>query len=186
MPDFILTKHCYGCKKIKRLRDFGRNKQSKDGLMGKCKECRNADQREYNKTEAGRKYNREYIKNYLTIEKNRKRVRATHARFRRTEKYKVIKRRYYYSEKGQAAAKKATEKAKESKRAKARQAVNHAVENGKIPRASDMQCQYPNNECEGRIEYHHHKGYSLAYYLDIIPLCRKHHCLVEGMNYHSV
>jgi len=39
-------KYCKQCKKWKILLEFGKNKNSKDGLTYKCKECRNFNQTE--------------------------------------------------------------------------------------------------------------------------------------------
>lgn len=55
---------------------------------------------------------------------------------------------------------------------RARVAVNRAVMNGKIPRASDLPCA----ECGGKArEYHHHAGYDRANWLNVKPTCTQCH-----------
>ena len=53
-------------------------------------------------------------------------------------------------------------------------AVSYAVEFGYLPHISNRICI----SCGKRAEhYHHHKGYSKAFKLDVIPLCHKCHML---------
>lgn len=55
---------------------------------------------------------------------------------------------------------------------KARMVVNNAVRDGKIPKASVLQCA----ECgESAKQYHHHRGYEEENWLNVIPLCRECH-----------
>jgi len=154
---------CTKCKKEKDESQFGKSSRSKDGLTYWCADCRKKATDYY--------------------QEHRERTLKTHAKHRQTDKYKATKQRYYYSEKGQAAAKRWQEKAKESGKAKARQAVNHAVENGKIPRASECKCAMNDGTCNGPIEYHH-KSYSKKNWLNVVPLCRKHHLLLHGIDCH--
>lgn len=58
---------------------------------------------------------------------------------------------------------------------KARLAVGHAVEYGRIPPARELLCAYCG---EPAYEYHHHRGYARKYWLDVIPLC--HPCHTEA------
>jgi len=53
---------------------------------------------------------------------------------------------------------------------RARDAVKHAVQRGKMPGIATQKCQ----ECSTQaVIYHHHKGYAKEYRLDVIPLCSK-------------
>ena len=62
---------------------------------------------------------------------------------------------------------------------KARTAVTHAIRDGKLPRANILGCSYCTKQAE---QYHHHKGYTKKYRLDVIPICRKCHCLYSHSN----
>lgn len=52
------TKRCFRCKEIKPISEFGRDRRSKDGLNGCCKDCKKL----YNA--AQKEYLREYMKTY--------------------------------------------------------------------------------------------------------------------------
>ena len=55
---------------------------------------------------------------------------------------------------------------------RARWAVNHKIENGKLPRINTQYCA----ECgKQAIHYHHHNGYDPEHYLDVVPLCADCH-----------
>ncbi len=168
-------KHCTKCDNWKNESEFGKDRQTKDDLKCWCKECRNRLQRAFGKTEKGRAID----KRGKQTEQARKNARINNAQFRKTAKYKIIKRRYYHSEKGRAAANRALEKARLSEKFNARQAVGHAIEKGKLPPAKTQTCKMSDGSCEGRLEYHHYKGYAKKHWLDVIPLCRKHHYITE-------
>jgi len=157
-------KRCSKCGIEKDESEFGILSNSKDGLAYRCKVC-----------------NREMARVYR--ETHREQIRKTQAKYRQTKKYKATRRRYYYSEKGQAAAKRWMQKAKDTGKAKAREAVNHAVEKGYMPRASECKCAMDDGTCYGPMEYHH-KSYSKNNWLNVVPLCRKHHLLLHGIDCH--
>lgn len=159
-------KFCPACGEMKSIEEFGILRSSIDGLSYNCKECLRAR-----------------VKKWLDNPENRKKHNRKAAIYRRTERGKATKKKYYHSEKGQEAYKRYNQ---ETKRKKAREAVNHAVEEGKLPRVDTQKCSMGDGDCEGRIEYHHHKGYNKNHWLDVIPLCRKHHCIIDGNNYHEV
>lgn len=158
-------KTCTKCKKEKDESQFGKLKSGKNGLNPRCKECQ-----------------RKKIGEWFSRPGSKEKVNKNAAKYRRTKKGKATKKRYYNSPKGQKTYRKYNEA---SKQKLARQAVNHAIEEGKIPAAKELTCVI-NDCCEGRMEYHHHKGYNKKNWFDIIPLCRKHHCLIDGHNYHSL
>jgi hypothetical protein len=157
-------KTCKKCNIEKDKSQFGRLKGGKDGLNPRCKKCQ-----------------REKMREWLSRPGKREQANKNAARFRRTEKGKTARSRYYKSPKGQSVYKKYNER---SKSKHAREAVNHAVEAGKIPAAKKLTCII-NENCKGRMEYHHHKGYHKKNWFDVIPLCKKHHCIMHGMNYHD-
>lgn len=158
-------KYCPKCDNLKNENEFGKLKSSKDGFSYICKECL-----------------RNKMKSWLSNPKNRQSHNAKAAKYRRTEQGKATKKKYYNSKKGQEVYK--NYNYQKTGKGKARQAVNHAVEYGTLPKASTQSCKMDDGTCEGQMEYHHYKGYKKEHWLDVIPLCRKHHCIVEGMNYH--
>lgn len=158
-------KICTRCKIEKSNSEFGKLKAVKDGLSFYCKKCNN-----------------EKAKIWKTIPGNREKVNKDNAKYRRSEKGKIVKKRYYQSEKGQNHYKNYNSR---TRKKIAREAVGHAIEQRKIPPAKELKCLFGGDTCEGKMEYHHHKGYSKRNRLDVIPLCRKHHCIIEGNIYHS-
>ena len=59
--------------------------------------------------------------------------------------------------------------------AKAKNAVNNAIRGGKLIDPDRLICAMVDSNCHGRMEYHHHQGYESMYWLDVVPLCSKHH-----------
>ncbi len=59
---------------------------------------------------------------------------------------------------------------------RARTAVSNAVRDDRLPKASEFECTGCGADAE---EYHHHLGYSVVRWLDVIPLCRKCHNAME-------
>ena len=58
----------------------------------------------------------------------------------------------------------------------ARATVNHAVVIGKLPPAKTQKCVHCGEKAR---EYHHHKGYDIFHIMDVVPVCKKCHVLVE-------
>lgn len=168
-------KYCPQCKTLKNENEFGRDKHTKSGLRCWCKTCSTAKTRAYEKTTAGQKSKAKYH----SSEKYRQRTREQGRRFRRGEKYRVIKRRYNQSEKGKKQANLTYERAKESGKLKARKHLNDAIYAGKFPPAKNFPCFFSGPECSIKMDYHHFKGYSPEHYFDVVPLCRRHHKMVD-------
>jgi len=163
----MINKYCPKCDTFKSPSEFGKLSSSKDGLSYSCKKCL-----------------RIKMNQWLSKPENRKSNNVTAAAYRRTQKGRDTKKRYYDSEKGQRAYKKYAYQ--QTNKHKARQAVNHAVDYGTLPRANTQVCTINDGTCEGRMEYHHYKGYKKESWFDIIPLCKKHHCIADGKNYHTI
>lgn len=159
-------KYCKKCNSYKNKDEFGILSISKDGLNYNCLLCQ-----------------RIKMKKWLSVLENRERNNRSAAKHRRTKKGKATKKRYYNSEKGQVHYKNIT---KRTPKLLARYALNHAVEGNKIPNVNTQQCVMNDGFCNGRMEYHHHKGYDKSNWLNVISLCRKHHCIADGKNYHDV
>ena len=61
---------------------------------------------------------------------------------------------------------------REPQKERAREAVHYQVKNGRMPSPLTLKC----DECgQPAKDYHHHKGYSEKYKLDVIPLCKYCH-----------
>lgn len=148
-----IKKRCQGCKQSKSISAFSQNRSRYDGLQTYCKICRGI--------------------------------------YARTEKGKANQKRYTQSGKGKAAHSKAVKKHRQTTKGKAtnlrtqerfnarhpncqkaKHAVNHAIEAGKLPRPDIFLCHYCPKPAK---EYHHYNGYEPKHYLDVVPVCIKCH-----------
>lgn len=144
-------KQCCVCKERKSLSEFYKNKLSKGGHRNDCKTCCLKHNREYRQTEKGK---------------------IAFKRYRQSKKGKATRKQYLQSKTAKIARK--AYKIFYSQEIKARNAVNHAIRAGKLPRPDTLQCYY----ClEKANQYHHHKGYTFKRQLDIVPACQKCHTL---------
>jgi len=55
---------------------------------------------------------------------------------------------------------------------KAKNAVNHAIRAGRLPRPDTQRCYYCTNPAQ---EYHHWRGCEKEHWLDVVPACIKCH-----------
>jgi len=159
-------KQCTKCQEWKAINEFNKNRTKPDGLQGYCRECQRASNLKYAHSEKGKATR----KVYLNSPQGKDMRRKVQARYNRSDKNKECQRRYRHSDNGKANIRHNSIKFKfmYPHRYKARKALNHAVEKGRIPRITTQccaQCGEPANE------YHHHKGYAQEYWLDVIPLC---------------
>jgi len=83
MSKTILTKHCSHCKEIKPIKNFPRNRTTKDGYRDQCKVCHNIDNKTYRQTDKGKAYHKAYRKS----EKGVRIAKRHNLRF--PEKYKA-------------------------------------------------------------------------------------------------
>jgi hypothetical protein len=58
----------------------------------------------------------------------------------------------------------------------ANKAVLYAVKTGKLPKVTTLQCAHCNDTA---LEYHH-VSYRREHRLNVIPLCRRCHCIIHG------
>jgi 5-methylcytosine-specific restriction endonuclease McrA len=92
----------------KALEEYYNNNRHKDGKRSECKSCRNARQKEYNKSEKGKLIRAEYIKSdkgKATIARYNKsdKGKLADVEYRKTDKGKAAQAQYRKSEKGRAA-----------------------------------------------------------------------------------
>ena len=91
-------------------------------------------------------------------------------RYEKTERGKAVKKRYVQSKKGKAIRRATQKRFNEHypNYEKARHAVNHAIESGKIQKASSYKCKYCPKQAA---QYHHWHGYEPEHWLDVVPVC---------------
>jgi len=159
-----LTKSNLGNQSVKEARSFPLS-GSRASWRIICKECRRCNQvkliSEFDKNHPSKdghinicktcksKYNKEYNQTEQS--------KASHKRYRQSEKSKERYKRY---------------SVRHPNHIKAKNAVNHAIRAGQLPRPDTLFCKY----CYGIAEqYHHHKGYAPKYWLDVVPVCEKCH-----------
>jgi len=151
-----IKKVCTKCGIPKPLGDFQRDTSKKIGYDQPCKECRN-------------KANKERYKNnpekHKAAARQWSQVNPTyHAEWTRVnpKKMRVIAKRL---------------RIKFPEKTKARVAVAEAIKLGKLPRAKSLKCVRCGNPAQ---DYHHHKGYAREHWLDVVPVCKKCHPVIES------
>ena len=145
----MTEKRCFHCKEIKPISEFGKNRSQKDGYQGNCNVCRKIFDSAYAKTD------------------KRKRVLEKYAQ---TDKFKKTQEKYQKSPKGRLQQKRLREKNPE--KIKAREVVNTAINQCKLPRPDSFKCY--NCEEQAR-EYHHTINYEPKNWVKVIPVCSKCH-----------
>jgi hypothetical protein len=115
----------------------------------------------YLATEAGAAVKKRAERNYLASEYGKQHRREYQIQYTQTERGKRKVR--------EAAARM---RAKYPERISARKRIAQLVADGKMPPARDLVCQ----QCDRpATEYHHHLGYDVEHWLDVVPLCRSCH-----------
>lgn len=163
------TKVCTRCKMGKSLNDFYKARRNRDGRKSWCKQCEINYSREYYQDGRGKEAKRHYDQS--------PKGRANQKRSDSSAKGKARHARYNTSEKGKAYFKKAREN--HPGRTKARDAINNAVKDGKMPHVKTLNCFNCGKQAE---EYHHYKGYNERYYLDVQPVCIICHRIIDNDN----
>ena len=142
-------KTCSKCYQEKDLTEFYKNRAQKDGFDCWCKTCHKA----YCQSEMGK---------------------AIHRRHRQTEKGKISNRRavdcYQKTAKGKAIQRAAKKRfyARHPNHLKAKNAVNNAIQVGKLSPPDTLLCHYCPKPAQ---QYHHWKGYEPEHWLDVVPVC---------------
>ena len=146
------SKICFKCNELKTLDMFYKHSQMSDGHLNKCKECNKTDvQNNYQKNRD--KYV-EYEINRLGLP-HRKEARKNHAKYLR-EHFPEKVREYH----------KKYDKNKKNATVKLRRAVLSGI-------VKKHNCQI----CDNPISHGHHYDYSKP--LDVIWLCKIHHCMAH-------
>jgi hypothetical protein len=94
--------------------------------------------------------------------------------YRQTENGKETKRRgarkYRQSKKGRQCDRRY--RLNHPEKAKARDAVTHAIRDGRLASAKTLQCHYCGKQAQ---QYHHYLGYAPEHWFDVIPVCKQCH-----------
>ena len=135
--------------------------------------CRKVEHtRRQNKRESGKRGQAEY----RASEKGKATAAKNRVAYRESGGAQAAEAKYVGSEKGRASARRSAVRQyyADPERAKARNAVRHAVRDGLLTRPN--KCSNLSAESHrGRIEAHHHKGYADEHKLDIVWLCNYCH-----------
>lgn len=128
----------------------------------KCKASKSLTEfhKDKSRLDGYRSHCKECYKAYLTGDTGNAARKVTQEAYRATEVGKVAQRR--------CVAKNAE---RYPEKIKARQAVSNAIRNGKLPKASTLNCPCK----EPAKEYHHYLGYTPEHRFDVIALCIKCH-----------
>jgi hypothetical protein len=158
--EVAMDKRCSSCREIKDVTEFHFNKTGKHGRHNTCKSCRASEKKEY-------------MINYKDKIKHRNRMynlfnKDVIAQWKRDNNNKLREYQRSYN------------KNNPEKQA-ARIAIRSAVKAKRIPKVSDLICSICNKK--RATHYHHHKGYSTEFALDVIPVCLQcHHNLHSQRN----
>lgn len=185
-----MEKQCSRCHQVKPTSEFHRDKGKRDGLKSMCKACACERLNKWRKSETGQastkastqrrihsekwqEYRRRYRQRQDVREKERKyalqryyekRDNPDFVEYMQSERRKAVVKRYMSSPEGR----RVTRKAKQHPHRRANRAIRYAIERGDIPSASTLVC----TKCGAPAQhYHHHNGYDLNHWLDVIPLC---------------
>ena len=145
-------KTCCTCKQIKIFSEFYKNRTTRDGYHSECKICCSKYQKKYHHTEQCKVAYKRYNQS--------KKGRVNQKLFRQTDKFKIATKLSHI---------------RHPEHIKARAATTRAVISGKLPRPDTLQCS-----CSKQAEqYHHYLGYKPKHRLDVIPVCKKCHTIIE-------
>lgn len=165
-----MYKICTGCKQEKQFEEYGKDKNAKDGLNQKCKECCRKRDKNRNRSEKSiekikeyksewQKKNRKLLNERLrqryaeNIEESRSQARERAVRYRKTKEYQSKKNEYDRKY-----------RKVNPEKARAKDKIKHAIKTGKLIRSPI--CQICQKKCD---THGHHKDYSKP--LDVIWLC---------------
>ena len=173
-------KTCCRCKTEKELNEFVKSSRSKDGFSNRCKHChRIASIKSCRDNPDGRK---ESYQKYYETHKQEHMKRCVSWAKRNPQKVREIKLRCFKNmtedqiERLNQHRRKSTiqQRQKFPDKYKARSKVNNAIAKNKIPKASTLQCINCGNQAQ---QYHHHNGYNIEHWLDVVPMCIPCHSL---------
>ena len=177
MAEIIINKRCGHCKITKPTSDFYRDRSRKDGYQSQCKKCGKKIAKKYRSTERAK----ELVRQRAAKRRNTIKGQEYDYHYRRSEKNKLLQKRYANTKAGKKTREKAATKYAQEfpEKRNAKSAVNCAVRKGTLPRIRTQKCFLCHRQA---YQYHHYKGYAKKHWLDVMPLCYKcdkfiHFCL---------
>lgn len=182
-PQPSALKVCSKCGESKPHSDFRHHKTGRmaGAPRSTCRECDLAIARAY-KARNRERLNEEYRLRIANDPGYRKKRNDKSRAWRERNRQHITEynaTRFEENPEAMRAAIKASDK-KNPERRKAHKAVYYAVKVGKLPPAWSMVCE----DCQesAAANYHHHKGYSEEYKLDVIALCTECHGKAHRVN----
>ncbi len=103
---------------------------------------------------------------YQKTEKGKLAYRKANSKYKKTDKGKANQKRYFLRHPNQV---------------KAQHTVNHAIEDGNLPRPNTQLCHY----CPKPAQQYHHWSYLPEHWLDVVPVCIKCHNSIHNKIYSS-
>ena len=162
MANNLIAKFCTKCKVLKTQSEFRKHRFKLDGLQSWCKDCVNRG-----------------ISIYRLSEQGRQKSRLIKKKYKQSAKGKLNDKKYRQSDKGKLSndRRRANYRKKHPNAIKAHHAIGHAIETGHLPKATSLYCHNCGKDAE---QYHHHKGYTQEYRLDVVPVCLKCHVKIHS------
>lgn len=175
-------KTCCRCKTEKEFNEFVKSSRYKDGFSNRCKQChRIASIKSCRNNPIGRK---ESSQKYYKTHKQEHTKRCVAWAKRNPKKVMEIKLKCFDNMTEHQIKRFNQQKIKSTKQQrqkfpdkyKARNKVNNAIARNKIPKVYTLQCINCGNQAK---QYHHHKGYDIEHWLDVVPMCIPCHSLAK-------
>ena len=173
---------CCRCGTEKEIDMFVKASRNKLGVTRRCKSCHReiskksvSDNPESRKRVSAKYYQKnkeahaERVKNWVALNTEKIKVYTAEYRIKNADKIRSYTKEYISKH---GANRQREGRLRHPNRYKARNAVNNAVARNKIPKVTSCICQSCGSKAEN---YHHHKGYDIEHWLDVVPLCRKCH-----------
>lgn len=185
MADADDSKVCTTCKQSKLLTAFYKATGRKLGRCDQCIDCMKDYARRYRQSESAKALRNAASKRYRATEagkaKRRERQRTKYAAdvpYRELLLNRAKARQRTETGRAQNNARTSAYRKRHPERVAARSAVNHAIESGALPKATERACE----KCGvPATEYHHHAGYSKENWLNVIAVCKSCHWSIEHL-----
>ncbi len=158
-----MSKKCTKCQQDKEYSEFYKSKRCKDGYNFWCKSCLSPLIKQHKQTSDYKQNQSEYSKR----PEIRDRLNSGRRRRRQEnpEKYRAESRNYY-----------AELMTSSPEKRKAREFVNQQIRYHDFPKASSFKCKY----CDNQAEEYHHPSYEESKWLEVEPVCKKHHAKIHN------
>lgn len=154
------TKICCRCRECKPLSEFHKHKGRQGGVRSACKSCLNQAARDAYKQSPNI---RERI------------IHATCASYSKHRPKRLsYSRQYRETHKAALAFAQICAKENNPSQFMAHNMIHQAIKKHQLPHPSSLKCCWPGCKNQAAL-YHHANGYDEDHWLDVEPLCRRHH-----------